>query len=400
MKARTNRFYRNIGFSLVLSLMFFLSPPVTFGKMLTYVKEYRYQASEADSKLTARLIAFEQVKRLLLEEVGAYVISETEVRDFDLTKDLILSFSAGVVSTAILDEDWDGHTYLLKARMSADTDALVKSIDQIRKNQDQKMTWEEVARETKGALSKIDTLKSEIGKGGGDKGAQEKYAQAVNELSAIEWFKKGYALRYVEYNNQEAMKAFEKATEIDPKYAKAYALKASIYNDWDQFYKGLGESEKALRLNPKLPWGYSSRAAAHIGLGNYPEGITDCNKAIELNPQSYGAYTNRSWAYYRMKNYRLGVEDGNKAIEINPGHSHAYLQRGRNLAALGKYESAVSDFSKSIELNPVHSWAFLSRGLAYMQLGKKDQALEDFKKAAQLGNAQAQTRLKSQGVQW
>ncbi len=40
----------------------------------TFEKEYTYRASDVDSKVTSRLIALEQVKRMLLEELGTYLI--------------------------------------------------------------------------------------------------------------------------------------------------------------------------------------------------------------------------------------------------------------------------------------------------------------------------------------
>lgn len=55
-------------------------------EMKTFIKGYTYQASDFDSKISSRTIALEQVKRLLLEEVGTFLISETEVKNFQLTK--------------------------------------------------------------------------------------------------------------------------------------------------------------------------------------------------------------------------------------------------------------------------------------------------------------------------
>lgn len=70
---------------------------LAFAKMVTFEKEYTYQASEIDSKVSCRAIALEQVKRLLLEELGTYVESNTEVKDFQLTKDQITTLTAGSV---------------------------------------------------------------------------------------------------------------------------------------------------------------------------------------------------------------------------------------------------------------------------------------------------------------
>jgi hypothetical protein len=50
----------------------------------TFLKEYTYQASEMDSKVSCRAIALEQVKRLLLEELGTYLESHTEILNFQL----------------------------------------------------------------------------------------------------------------------------------------------------------------------------------------------------------------------------------------------------------------------------------------------------------------------------
>jgi hypothetical protein len=38
----------------------------------TFEREYTYRASEADSKITSRAIALNQVKTALLEEIGVY----------------------------------------------------------------------------------------------------------------------------------------------------------------------------------------------------------------------------------------------------------------------------------------------------------------------------------------
>jgi len=85
-----------------LSLLVFSAYAVAETK--TFVKEYSYQASEYDSKVSCRALALEQVKRLLLEELGTYLESETEVKNFQLTKDQIVILTAGIDSTEKNDE--------------------------------------------------------------------------------------------------------------------------------------------------------------------------------------------------------------------------------------------------------------------------------------------------------
>jgi len=51
----------------------------------TFIREYTYNASEADSKITSRAIALEQVKRLLLEELGVYVHSTLQSEEIEIS---------------------------------------------------------------------------------------------------------------------------------------------------------------------------------------------------------------------------------------------------------------------------------------------------------------------------
>ena len=76
---------------------FFLPANGGFAETKVFLEEYTYQASEADSKLSSRVIALEQVKRLLLEKLGTYLKSETEVKNFQLTKDQIVILTPGIV---------------------------------------------------------------------------------------------------------------------------------------------------------------------------------------------------------------------------------------------------------------------------------------------------------------
>lgn len=389
--------HRNISIYFVFIMVFLLSATTTSAKVVTYMKEYNYQAGEADSKLSARTIALEQVKRLLLEELGTYIVSETTVKNFELTKDQISSFTTGIVMTVIIEEKWDGKTYFLKAKIAADTDELVRLIDQLRRDHEQSMNWEEMRKKTEEALKEIERLKKEIEKGKGDKVSQEKYDKAINELNAVDWFKKGL-LTYKTKYNQDAMKAFDKAIEIDPNYARAYAGRASIYNDWGKYPQALKESEQAVKIDPNLAWGFNMRGWAHIGLLNYQKAIEDLNKAIELAPKYAWPYCNRSWAYFMLKNYHQALEDANSAIEIDPELRQAYYRRGRALASTNNLQDAIKSFDKTVQHDPTFSWAFLHRGYSLLKLGKTEEAVEDFKRAANLGNKDAENYLKRKGI--
>jgi len=118
---------------LTILLLLFVSNPAHAGSK-TFTMEYTYQASEQDSKVSCRTNALNQVKRLLLEELGTYLESHTEVKNFELTRDDIVSLASGIVKTKIIDEEWDGKNYWIKAIVIADPDEVAKSIEKSRKS--------------------------------------------------------------------------------------------------------------------------------------------------------------------------------------------------------------------------------------------------------------------------
>ena len=64
--------------TLISFLILFFIPRLTVAETKTFIKEYTYQASEYDSKVTCRTLALAQVKRLLLEELGTYLESNKD----------------------------------------------------------------------------------------------------------------------------------------------------------------------------------------------------------------------------------------------------------------------------------------------------------------------------------
>ena len=98
-----------------ITLVFFLFllsiPHFVAAETKTFVREYTYQAGDEDSKNSSRTISLREVKRLLLEELGTYLESTTEVQNFQLTKDQIITLTAGIVQTELVEEKWDGRTY-------------------------------------------------------------------------------------------------------------------------------------------------------------------------------------------------------------------------------------------------------------------------------------------------
>jgi tetratricopeptide (TPR) repeat protein len=367
--------------------------------LVTFQKEYTYQASEADSKSSSRAIALEQVKRLLLEELGTYLESETEVKNFQLTKDQIIVLTAGIVRAEIIDERWDGKTYYLKTKIVADPKEVIKSIDLLRQDRQKTKELEETRKRADEALREVAKLKKELEIAKAEKPDLSQYNKAVNGLSAIDWFEKGVAFNDAG-NHKQAIEAYSRAIELDPKYARAFIFRGIAYAFLGNYRQAIKDYDRAIELDPKDAYSWGARGTAYSALGDNRQGIKDFDKAIELQPKFALPFYSRGFAYKALGDNRQAIKDFDRAIELDPNYTEAFFCRGLAYTFLGNYRQAIKDYDRAIELDPTHEKAFFSRGDAYMALGNNRRAIEDIKIAARLGLKEAQDLLKREGIKW
>ena len=381
-------------------VFFFIIANLAFAETKVFLEEYTYQAGEADSRLSSRVIALEQIKRLLLEKLGTYLESATEVKNLQLTKDQIAILTAGIVSAEIIDERWDGKTYYLKAKITADPQDVIKSIGVLRHDRQKTKELEETRKKADEALREVERLKKELNIAKAGKTEQDRYNKAVNKLRAAEWVEKGWSLVGTS-KWQEAIESFTKAIQLEPTYVSAYAGRGAAYlylKDYQQVIKDL---DRAIGINPSgNAILYVARGQAHLRLGNHRQAIRDYDKAIKLDPKDSQFWATRGSAYSTLKDYQQAIKDYDKAIELDPKDAQTLRERTRAYEQLEGCRQAIKDLDEHIGQNPKDGLGYRIRALAYRGLGDRRHALEDYKIAARLGDGEAQDYLRSQGVGW
>jgi tetratricopeptide (TPR) repeat protein len=302
----------------IFILLVLFIPNFTSAETKTFIKEYSYQASEADSKLSSRIIALEQVKQLLLEELGTYLENETQVKNFQLTKDKIVILTAGVTSVEIIDEKWDGKTYSLKAKIAADPKEIIKSIDFLRQDRKKTKELEETRKRADEALREVERLKKELEIAKAERPDFSRYNIAVNGLKV--------AVEEVDF-----AKAHLEAQKDS--WNKAVGLKAT---DWRE------RGKKALSAS------------------RYEEMSEAYSRAIELDSENFNDYKMRGTAYYFLKNYHRAIADYNKAIELISDEYRTflpsiYLWRARAYDELGDEVHMLEDYKTAVRLGASES---------------------------------------------
>ena len=371
----------------LISFLFVLFiPDHAFAELKTFIKEYTYQASDFDSKMSSRTIALEQVKRLLLEEVGTYLISETNVKDFQLTKDKITTLTAGIVQAEILTEKWDGITYYLKAKMSIAPQEVTKLLEGLRENSQKNRELDETRRKVDEALNKIKQLQDELAAGKRLEGKSNEYSKAVAELKAKEWIDKGVAFVYAE-NYEMGLNAFNNAVEIDPTSSWAHINKGWALNALGHYNQALTVLNRASDLDSKNPWIYIHRGGAYMMLGNCQQALLDAEKTISLDATIAYAYAIRGWAYSCLGNLDRALADLNKSAQMDPKNPLVYIFRAWVHNALGNKRLALDDFDKSFNLAPNNSIVLWNMAAFHALSGEKGKSLSELGKAVRINGA-------------
>lgn len=367
----------------VLFVILLTSASFAFAETMIFTKEYTYQASEFDSKASSRTLALEQVKKLLLEELGTYLISETEVKNYQMTKDQITIFTAGIVKTEILGEKWDGTTYYLKAKIAADSDEVAKTVDTLRQDKQKSKELEDVKKRADDLEKEVGRLKQEL-TAKTDGGKIKQYNDMVNKLSATEWEQKGSALLGFgekrgknHEQNIEALKAFDKAIELNPENPDLYFDRAHLlymYEDSKDYAHILADLDKAIALNPSANY-HNMKAKIFRDKGEWLKVIQELEAAITLEPryaiESYEVFSDKP-----KSDKDWSKKDFDIIITKFPKDYRSYILRGYfyklntfwrpwSKSSLKYYDLAITDYKKSIGLNSKVPVSYYLLGMTY-----------------------------------
>lgn len=325
----------------------------------TFIREFTYKAGEMDSKYSCRIIATNQLRSILLNEIGVYVESESILKTTDVDGKFAQNFtenistiSAGITKLKILEEKWNGEIFWMKASITVDPTELEKSLRQLSNDRQKIKELEYVKDQLNQATKSIDQLKKDL-------------TVAKSEIQRIA------------ISEQYLFEVDELENTFSSLFNGVFLSKSEGLND-------------KIKENPNDGFLYWQRGSTKQIMKDFQEAIIDYNKAIELGYTN--AYQFRAEAKYELKDYKGALEDYNKAIEKDNEHHNDlvyqyYQGRGLTKIELQDYEGALNDYDRAIELSDF-DWAkakiYWKRGNLKYQLKDYEGAVFDFKKSKEL----------------
>jgi adenylate cyclase len=176
----------------------------------------------------------------------------------------------------------------------------------------------------------------------------------TENLAAYEYVLRGrdFLAHPTREQNDEAQKMFQRAIDLDPSYAAAYAALGGAYYEtvvsgWTEFRED--EVERAESL---------------------------AQKALALDPATTSAYRLLSNVNMYRRRYDLALGQVDRALEINPSDAESYFQRGNILVWAGRAEKAMPWLEGALRFDRAHALTSQDLCIAYYFLRRYDGAVE------------------------
>ena len=194
--------------------------------------------------------------------------------------------------------------------------------------------------------------------------------------------------RHSEKETDQARAAFERAVQLDPKFALAWAGLAQTHV-WDCNYateggqKGFndhlaaarGAVERALALEPDLPDALFPRAMIETNFDyNWKGAAETLRKALALAPQDPALLMEAGNLASARGEKRQSLEFNRQAVALDPVNAQARAFLASSLSVLGPQEEARAEYARVIELNPSAPNSHAGVGLTYLLEGKFEEA--------------------------
>ncbi len=231
----------------------------------------------------------------------------------------------------------------------------------------------------------------------------EREKRAIQKAPTADVRAYDYYLRGRQFFHQFRKKGFEfarqmfnRAIQIDPKYARAYAGIADccsfLYTYWHASEANLKDadefSRKALELDPELAEAHASRGLALSLNRRFEEAGQQFETAIRLNPTLFEAYYFYARARFAEGKLEEAAEMYEKSSQVNPDDyqslvlvTSVYRSLGREADAQTARRNGLEVIERVLEMQPDDARALYLGAGALANLGQRERALEWCKRA-------------------
>ncbi|MBI3800766.1 MAG: tetratricopeptide repeat protein, partial [Deltaproteobacteria bacterium] len=226
---------------------------------------------------------------------------------------------------------------------------------------------------------------------------QERFRTApTNNLEAYDYYLRGVELppRGTKEAIAQRRQMFEKAIELDPQYAAAYASLSNTY--WIEWFVGWSQdpqtlkrgfelAQKAVALDDSLPIAHSILGFVYLIMKQHDKAIAEAERAIALDPNFADGYATLATILGPAGRPEEAIRVAQQAMRLNPHYLPWYLNAlGMAYLSAGRYEEAIAPLQQAISRNPNDWAAHVNLAVVYSELGREEEARAEVAEAQRI----------------
>jgi Flp pilus assembly protein TadD len=408
METRQNRWLIRVAVPSCALLIFLISINQSSAEVRTISAIGEYRMGDNDTRTDAKRLALLDAKRLALEQTGTYIEGITQIKNFDLTKEEIRAYTAGIVE--VIEEAtqtlMEGDTTVVRVNITVkiDPDVVREQIDSLRKNEEAKagllrlrvdrdrlmlqvedQSQQLAALRSKAKMDAISKRRQQILTG---LDVEELLARARVALSGSERSPL-VSGRSTPSGRSNAMKLVEMALALDPSHSEGHNLKGVLLTEAGQHNDAITEFRIAIGLQPDDAPTHNNLAHALIAVGKRTEAISEYSSAIQLNPTEIGYHNNLGRVLAEIGHWEGVIEQYSIVLVLRPDDTNAHVMTGIALQETGDIGGALAEFRKALQFEPRNPTTHGLIGDLLQEAGDFKNAIKEYRIALELDPSNA-----------
>ncbi len=222
------------------------------------------------------------------------------------------------------------------------------------------------------------------------------FAKPTSNLEAYDYWLRGqgYLARTTRSTNMEARQMFQRAVELDPRYASAYVglgwtYRKAVGHGWTEFpNQALQQAEdlaqKALSLEESAA-AYRLLAYIYLLRGQYDLAIHVLERAMELNPSDWDSQAILGSVMLYSGRRDEAIQAYETALRFNPNTDiDRLVELGLAYYLEKRYDDAIRTLEQNVGRNPDHPFLHIALTAAYAQANRSEDATRTVAKVRRL----------------
>ena len=208
----------------------------------------------------------------------------------------------------------------------------------------------------------------------------------TDNMEAYDFYLQGkeYQNRYTKEANGKARQMFERAVDLDPEFATAYAALGFTHLHewtfgWSQDPQSLAHAfelaQRTLDLDDSLPLGHHLLGKVYLWKKQHEKAIAELEKAIALSPNDADQLVGLGYILNFTGRPEEAIGLVKKAMRLNPMYPAYYLwELGHAYYLMGRYEEAIETLKRVLDRNSDFMPAHALLAASYSEIGREEEA--------------------------